>query len=349
MFYNGFYSTYGGLIMAKKVSMEDLAEKLGISKNTVSLALRNMPGISETTRQLVLNTAKEMGYVYNKASETIKNLCVIVSQSTRNTAGFFNQIQFGVEAEARKKGINIIIYYFDGKDEHFEEPLCIRDNMVSGIITLGRLSRQTTTAILDFNLPLVIVDNYFDSLNLNYVLTDNISSAYIATEYLIKKGHSRLGFLGDIKASMSFYDRYQGFLRALSNYGLSTDDHYILSNISIEDLTYNNMDMALKEISNIADLPTAFFCCNDAEAIALNKVLTTLGIKVPEEISIMGFDDIDFSKSITPELTTMRVEKELMGKKAVKRLARLINSPSITAEKLLISTRLIERNSVKNI
>jgi LacI family transcriptional regulator len=335
--------------MAKKVSMEDLAERLEISKNTVSLALRDMPGISEATKRLVLDTAKEMGYVYSKSSDTAKNLCVIVSQSTRNTAGFFNHIQFGVEAEARKKGINIIIYYFDGKDEHFEAPLCIRDNIVSGIITLGRLSRKVTSTIIGFGLPLVVVDNYFDGLNLDYVLTDNISSAYMATEYLIKNGHKKLGFLGDVKASISFYDRYQGFLKALVDYEIDLDHNYILSNISMEELTYNNMALALKEISRRGDMPSAFFCCNDAEAIALNKVLTTLTIKVPDDISIIGFDDIEFSKIITPELTTMRVEKELMGKKAVKRLVRLINSPTVPAEKLLLSTKLVERHSVKNI
>jgi LacI family transcriptional regulator len=334
--------------MAKKVSMDDLAKKLGISKNTVSLALRGMPGISSQTRQLVADAAKELGYIYNKNNDSVKNICLILSKSTRNTVGFFNYVQFGMEAEAKKQGLNIIIYYYDERDEIFETPLCIKEDMVSGIITLGRISRKTANTIFSFKLPLVMVDNYFDNIPIDYILTDNISGSYAAVEHLINSGHKNIGFVGNIKLSVSFYDRYQGYLKALMDYGLIARKEHIFSDISMEELANKDLNLVVDKILERNDLPDAVFCCNDAEAIAMNRALASIGVSVPEAISLIGFDDIEFSRSMTPELTTMRVEKELMGKKAVERLTEIMENPQLSYEKLLLGTKLIERKSVKN-
>jgi LacI family transcriptional regulator len=334
--------------MPKKTSMDDLAKKLGISKNTVSLALRDMPGVNIQTKQLIIETAKTMGYQYKKTSEVSKNICLIMSGGTRNsTAGFFNYVQYGIENEAKNESLNIIINYYDENSDNFELPLCIKDNIISGIITLGRISRKIIDILLSLNLPVIMVDHYFDNLNLTYILSDNISSGYIATEYLIKKEIFKIGFIGNVNASVSFRDRYWGYINALQAYNLPLIQDFIFIKNSMEELSRIDIQLVVAEFKKRKELPSAFFCCNDAEAITVIKALNSLNLRIPQDISIIGFDDIDFSQNISPALTTMRVQKETMGKKAVEKLVNLINNPNTLCEKLLLSTELIKRDSVK--
>ncbi len=337
--------------MPKKVTMDSIALKLGISKNTVSLALRGMPGISETTRKTIENTAENMGYKYksNARQQITRNLCLVIAKSTRDSIGFFSFIQLGIEDEAKKNNVNTIIHYYDEKDEIFEMPNCVKDGMVSGIITLGRISRRTVNAIITCALPVVMVDNYFDDLVMDCVLTDNQCGGYLAAEYLINGGHKNIGFLGDIYASVSFYDRYQGYLKALREYGLDYNPGYSVIDRKLDNLDSEEIALIFEEMKNGAGIPTAFFCCNDAEALVILKVLLNMGIAVPEEVSIMGFDDIETSRSVTPELSTMRVQKEMMGRRAVAKLLKKLDDPEEPIEKILLSANIINRNSVRNL
>jgi LacI family transcriptional regulator len=335
--------------MAEKVSMEVIAKKLGISKNTVSLALRGIPGISERTRSLVTDMANKLGYHYkssDRKKELSRNLCIVIPRSARDSIGFFSFIQLGIEDEARRNNINTILHYYDESDAEFVTPLCIREGMISGIITLGRISERTVRAIRAFRLPVVMVDHYFDDIELDCVLTDNQCGCYIATEYLINKGHRDIGFFGDIKASISFYDRFSGYLKALDNHGIPYVPSFSVVDKNLEELAKTDIYEAANVLKALGRLPTAFVCCNDAEAITLCKALKTMDVPIPERVSVVGFDDIEASRNVTPELTTMRVRKELMGRKAVSKLLSLFHEKDGIPEKLLLSADLIERSSV---
>jgi LacI family transcriptional regulator len=337
--------------MPNKVTMDVIARKLGISKNTVSLALRGMPGISRNTRKLVEEAAADMGYKYKSGGSkptTAQNLCLIIAKSTRDSIGFFSFIQLGIEDEAKKNNVNTIIHYYDESDEAFETPNCIRNGMVSGIITLGRISHRTMNSIIKYNLPVVMVDNYFDDIEMDCVLTDNQCGGYVAAEHLIKAGHTQIGFIGDISASVSFYDRYQGYMKALREYRLELNPEYSLIDMKF---TKKGKDVAafFDKIRYQGKLPSAYVCCNDAEAIVIIKALTNRGIAVPEDISVIGFDDIEAARNVTPELTTMKVQKELMGRRAVCKLLEKLDRVDQPAEKVLLSASLIERQSVRRI
>ncbi|HEY5587040.1 MAG TPA: LacI family DNA-binding transcriptional regulator [Ruminiclostridium sp.] len=338
--------------MPKKVTMDIIAKKLGISKNTVSLAMRGIQGISETTRKTILDTAKTMGYQYKVSyvkATPARNLCLVIAKSTRDSIGFFSFIQLGIEDEAKKNNVNTIIHYYDENDEIFEVPNCIKDGIISGIITLGRISRKTINSIITCNIPIVMVDNYFDDLVMDCILTDNQCGGYLATKYLIECGHNKIGFLGDILASVSFYDRYQGYLKALREYKIEMNIMYSVTDKMLEDLTSEDIADIMNEIKAKEGFPTAFVCCNDAEAIVINKALINMGISIPSEISLIGFDDIEIARNVTPELTTMNVQKELMGKKAVSRLIKKIDGDESVVEKMLLPAGLIKRQSVKQI
>lgn len=335
--------------MAKKVKMEDIAKKLGVSKNTISLALRNMPVISEQTRELVHNTAREMGYVYEKKSDIapddggrLKNICLLLPRSVMNVE-FFSYIQFGIEKEARKHHLNVILVYMDG-ESFTETPLCIRQGIVDGIITLGRFTLDTVEAIRKFGLPVVVADMYYDCLAMDYILTDNISGCYRMTEYLIKKGHQRIGFLGDLHYASSFYDRYQGYIRAMEAFGLEVRKEWsILHGAG----TYRELADQVAEMK--ANLPGAIVCANDALAISLLKSLEELSVQVPQMVSVTGFDNIPRSEECVPGLTTMHVQKELMGEKAVQRLMVIMKNREAVPVKTLLCTILIERESVQKL
>jgi LacI family transcriptional regulator len=335
--------------MADKVSMNSIAKRLGISKNTVSLSLRGMPGISAHTRKLVLDTAAELGYQYKPSGgqeESARNLCLVVPKSAQNSSDFFSLIQMGIEDEAKKNNMNTILHYYDENDDEFKTPLCIKDKIVSGIITLGRVSENTVEALSAYELPIVMADNYFNNLEVDCVLTDNHNGGYIATEFLIGKGHTQIGFFGNIDESISFYDRYMGYRKAIESRGLKVNEN-IAPLIFDEIGTSDEAVIKLKQLMSKRSFPTAFVCRNDASAIILYKALKQMNISIPGQVSVIGFDDISSAVDVSPELTTMRVNKEWMGRKAVmKLLARLIEHDGV-AEKLLLAAELVERDSVR--
>jgi LacI family transcriptional regulator len=338
--------------MAGKVSMSSIADKLGISKNTVSLALRGIPGISENTRKLIIKTAEELGYQYKaagKQEESARSLCLVIPKSAQNSIDFFSFIQVGVEDEAKKNHMNTILHYYDENDSEFQTPLCIREGMISGIITIGRVSERSVQALITYGLPIIMVDNYFDDLEIDCILTDNHCGGYIAAEYLLAGGHKRVGFFGDIKASISFFDRYMGYLKALGNHKIKNRQEYEIFCNYLETTAYEETVKRLLELGSQNNLPTAFVCCNDAGAIVLYKILKQLNILIPEQVSVVGFDDIAAASDIMPELTTMQVKKELMGRKAVLKLMQKLTDHNGIPEKLVLSATLVERNSVKKL
>jgi LacI family transcriptional regulator len=338
--------------MSEKVSMSTIAKILGVSKNTVSLALRGVPGISGKTRKMVLDTAAELGYKYassGKKAENAKNLCLVVPKSAQDSIDFFGLIQMGIEDEAKKNNMNVILHYYDENGQEFETPLCIKDGMISGIITLGRVSKSTVRALEPNKLPIIMVDNYFDDLDVDCILTDNHSGGYKATEYLLKNGHTRIGFFGNIKDSVSFYDRYMGYRKAMEINGVRIEPSLSLFYGYSDFDAYQENIKALGRMKSKDSLPSAYVCCNDASAISLYKMLKQLDVSIPGHISVIGFDDIGAASDVSPELTTMRVNKEWMGRKAVSKLIHRLKEQELTAEKLLLSAKLVERNSVGNI
>lgn len=337
--------------MSGKISMNSIASRLGISKNTVSLALRGMPGISGNTRKLILDTAAELGYRYKAAiqEESARNLCLVVPKSAQNSIDFFSFIQVGIEDEAKKNNVNTILHYYDENDAEFQTPLCVREGMISGIITLGRVSEKTVRVLATYEISIIMVDNYFDDLEIDCVLTDNHCGGYNATEYLLKNGHTNVGFFGDIKASISFYDRYMGYIKALDSYNIKSNRASAIFINYLEASAIDDTIAVLRQLEAQGTLPTAFVCCNDAGAIVMYKILKQLGISIPDQVSIIGFDDIDTASDISPELTTMQVKKEWMGRKAVMKLLPRFGANDGIAEKLLLSATLVERNSVKRL
>lgn len=339
--------------MKNKVSMEDIAQQVGLSKNTVSLAMRGMPGISTETRTRILRIAQDMGYRYKNAAPEnrppSKNLCLVVPTIAHDKEGFFAHIQIGIEQEARKHHFNTLFHSYEENTQQFELPMCVRDGQAAGIISVGRVSENTALTINRSGIPYIMADTYLELVDEDCVHTDNMLGGDRATEYLVSMGHRDIGFIGDITATVSFRDRYRGFRNAMERHGLPVNERHCIIHAGLDDLIREAQSIAEAEIEKLDGLPTAFFCANDANAISLYRTLRSMGVRIPEDVSVMGFDDTDVSSLVSPELTTMRVHKELMGKKALLRLLEKMHDKTGVRERTLLSAELVERKSVSKL
>lgn len=338
----------------KKVSMKDIAQEIGISVNAVSLALNDRVGVSEDTKALVIKTASALGYFDENShflhKNPIKNICLLIESRFFTDIPFYSKVVYGIEKEAKKCGFDLIVNFINTKE--LEIPSSIVNRKVAGILIIGIISDIYIKEIAQYKIPMVLVDHYSHTISTDAILTQNISGAYTATQYVMDKGHKKIGFFGDIDFSASFKERWLGYYECIRESDINRekllDEVYKYSIISsIESLIIkNDYEKLASIVSTLKELPTAFVCTNDSSAICLIHALNILGVKVPEDISVIGFDDIDLCEIIIPNLTTIRINKKLMGEKAVKRLMWRMSNISESHEKICMEVALIERDSV---
>ncbi|GHU15683.1 LacI family transcriptional regulator [Spirochaetia bacterium] len=337
-----------------KIIMKDIADNLGLSINAVSLALNDKKGVSEETRLRVLEAAQAQGYLDTKHNYSRifgqYHICVLIRDEYSRDAEFYGEILHSIIKEARKSGYDTLVQYFD--DENLAIPDYIAARRVSGIIILGKISTPNVDALRAFNLHVVVIDHSPRSCKMNCILTDNISGGFMAANYLIHSGCTEIGFVGDLSYALSVKERYYGFLEALTQGNIITSEQpdtyvqkYSLMN-SVESYSEKLTDVLNQMLSRMKDLPQAYFCYNDQTAFALMHVLQEKGIRVPGEISIIGFDNTSWAERVSPQLTTMSVNRELMGQKAVRRIIRLIKEEDQEIEHTVLGVELVVRNSV---
>ncbi len=336
-----------------KVTMKDIAKKLNVSINAVSIALNDKPGVSDDVRLLILRTADEMGYINEKRKYlsvlSKSNICVLMQAYYANTGHFYSIVLRSIVEEAKQQGYYSILNYFE--DNRFAMPECIVDRKVAGILVVGKISDDNLRILKRTGVPVVLVDftSLYDSCDC--VLTHNKQGGYMITSHVISKGYKKIGFFGDLGYSLSFQDRFMGYKYALELAHVSDNvDHYIqkysfLSHIENYILT-NQIDEIIKLLQT-KELPEVFVCSNDSNAFALITALTYLGLRVPEDIGVTGFDDTPLCEKCMPKITTVQVQKEMMGQVAVKKLVDRIHRKDDVQMTQLLSVKIIERNSIK--
>lgn len=341
-------------IMSKRVTMKDIAENLKLSINAVSLVLNNKSGISEKTRLMVLKTANDMGY-FDKKTKYLntfasKNICLLLERRFFKDPYFYSKIIQGIEDEAKKNSITLIVNIIDS--ENYSIPICVQEKKASAVIALGNIPSKYILDLKSMKLPMILVDNTSFVENVDSIVSNNSFGTYRATKYLLDKGFKKIGFFGDLDYSISIKERYFGYNEALKNSIENVDISKYVSEFSItsglEELVIkNDVKSIIEKLSCIEEMPEAFICSNDSAAIQLSNALSTLNYKIPEDISIIGFDDTVLCNMVMPKLTTVRVNKELMGRKAVQRLLWRINHINEPIESIVMEVELIERDSVK--
>ena len=338
-------------IRRKKVTMKDIAEKLNLSINAVSLALNNKGGISEETRKIILKTANELGYFDENPNFTpkshFKSICLLIEERNFRDTSFYTKVILGIENQAKRYDYDIVVSFIN--PGNFEVPVNVKGKRVSGVLIVGTIKDEHLMEILEYGVPTVLVDHASFTVSTDAILTQNMVGAYRAVQYLVKKGHKQIGFFGEIDFSLSFKERWLGFNEGMRSAGLKVDQEYCILEKVERYVLARNYERVMEIISGLKRLPTAWVCSNDNAAITLCNALSALGIKVPDDISIIGFDDIDLCNIMRPRLTTIRVNKELMGAQAVDRLLQLIQQPEIHRKHISMEVSLIERESVREI
>lgn len=335
------------------ISSKELANILGISPSTVSMVFNNKPGISEDTRVKVLEAAKEYGYKYSekKAPKAqVGTIYLIIYKkhgAIINDTPFFFNVTEGIEKECRRNNCNLQIKYFDERNDLSAQIDSLNNDSCSGILLLATEMDETDFIIFNsLKKPLVVLDCYYDELQYDSVIINNVQGAYIATEYLIKNGCKKIGYLHSNVKISNFSERADGYYKALRRYNIDTSHPYIVEVRPTTEGAYKDM---LTYLNTHENLPDGFFADNDIIAAACMKAFSEKGIKIPNDISIVGFDDIPIGELLTPPLTTMNVPKHSLGSRAVRTLLNRIGEQNLRQIKLELSTQIVERGSVKKI
>ena len=336
-----------------KVTMKDIAKELNISINAVSIALNDKPGVSESMRLKILRTADKMGYINEKhhylSVFSKSNICILMQSYYANTGHFYSIVLRSIVECAKQLGYISILNYFE--DNQFEFPDCIIDRKVAGILVVGKISDQNLNQLKNTGIPVVLVDYTSLGDTCDCVLTHNKQGGYLITQYVLDKGYKRVGFFGDLEYSLSFSDRFIGYKQALINRSITSDIESYINQYSIlhgtEKYVLENDVNGIVSLLKKSELPEVFVCANDSNAFILLNTLTLMNIKVPDQIGITGFDDTPLCEKTIPKLTTVQVQKELMGEIAVSKLIDRIHRENDVQMTQLLSTNIIERYSLK--
>lgn len=338
--------------MAKKsTTIHDIARELGINAGTVSRALNNHAAISEETKKLVRSKAKELNYSINPIASTLRTgkshtIGLIIPRINRY---FFADIISGIESITNPAGYNLIICQSnESYAKEMENINTLVTSRVDGIII--SLSSETKTSdhlekIRDHQIPFVQFDRVIENIKANCVVNDNFQGSYEAVNHLIAQGYKKVAHMGgDFNASI-FKNRFKGYKKALKEAGMTENKKWIFQNAITRQNAYEKTCKLLSQ----KDFPDAFFCSSDLAAHGILLALNEKGIKVPEEVGIVGFANEPFTKYIQPSLSTLNQFGTELGMSAASVLLDDIgkdeNDNTHKPQKILIKPQLLIRES----
>ena len=333
------------------ITAKELARKLGLSEAAVSLALNNRPGVSTATRKRVMDTAKEFGYDFSRKAVsgipkkgTVGLIIYKKSGAVVDDTPFFSALTDGVSIGCKKADYDLLIRYLY-EDEDLKGQLnLIQSSGLSGIILLAtEMEEHLLSSFSDFSIPLVILDAYFEKYRYNYISINNIQGAYLATNYLITRLRTQPGYLRSSYRISNFDERADGFYKAIRSHGMSSSKSLVHALTPSQEGAYSDMRQLLLS----GEVPArCYFADNDLIALGAIRALKEASYRIPEDVAVVGFDDIPLCEYTDPPLTTIEVPKHYMGETAAERLVRLMEETPSYPLKIQVSTSLKRRKSV---
>lgn len=330
------------------ISAKELAKELNLSAATISMVLNNKPGISEATRKVVTEAAKKHGLLGRQGeAQTPDTIHFIIYKKYGDIVTdtpFFAQLTEGITGQCRQNNCLLQISYFYENEDVDEQLASIAAVKSSGLLLLGtEMDPKGFSHFEGLKMPIVLLDCYSDELNVDSVLINNSQGAFLATSHLIQQGHKKIGYLKSKSRISNFSERSDGYLKALRRHGLAADPPYVIELSPTAEQGYRDMKAALEAQPELAG---AYFADNDIIAAAALRALTEQGIRVPEDISIIGFDDMPICQFTEPRLSTMDVPKKKLGALAVSRLVEKLRNQDSSVVKIALSASLVRRDSV---
>jgi len=325
------------------ITIKEIAEIANVSSATVSKVLNNKaPYISDETKKKIFEIAKREGYIPNAVAKSLKikstKTIGIIIPDVMNL--FFSELARGIEDSAEKRGYSVILCNSDNNEDKEKKYIrVLQEKMVDGII-LTASEKSVEMSLKMRHTPMVLLDRDLNTdVRVGKIFVDNETGEYEACKYLIEKGIKEIAFISSNVISKSSSQRLNGYKRALADYGILIDEDLIfLDSYSIE-TGFNGVLEILKKRKF-----KGICCGNDLIAIGAINALKQKQIRVPDDVKVIGFDDIQISKYINPPLTTVKQPIYQMGKEAVDMLINMINGYDMDYE-IILRTSLIERMS----
>jgi LacI family purine nucleotide synthesis repressor len=328
------------------VTIKDVAREAGVAISTVSNVLNQVEVVSEETKKKVLETVERLNYIPNMNAKFLKS-------NKKNTIGLFLpdiqgeyylMLMQAVHMQCRLKEylLNIYISNENTSDEIYS--MIISSGIEGAIVFNESLNYEHVERIAQTKMPMVFIDREYSGVNMSSVVINNTEGATMAMEYLIKQGHRRIGYIHGIDNNDN-EARYNAYRNVMNKYGLPIDEDIVLQGYFAEAVAYSEMKvMFLKRIK----VPDAFFCANDQMARGCIRALNEVGYKVPDDVCVIGFDDIPLSSHMFPPLTTIHSPISELGMTSVLELFRHIENENEEIGKVIsLSPSLIVRGSCK--
>ena len=331
------------------MTIKELAQIAGVSTATVSRALNNNPGINAKTQKRILQLAEELGYEPNLmakglSSQRTYTIGVLISDVTNP---FYSEILRGIEDIVTQYNYTTAIINTDYDVEKERRALSLlRNGRMDGLIAYvsNRVADECMT-LVKMEYPIVMLGHLIEELKCPKIGCNNFSSAYAATEYLIKAGHRKIAHIAGHRETKTGIQRYQGYKAAMANYDYPVDPQWVIPTDYSGHSAYEN---TLKFLSKHPDI-TAIFAANDAIAAGCYRALHESGYRIPDDISVIGHDDTEVASILIPTLTTMQQEKRKIGRIAAQSMFRILSTGTLKEDVIIVPTKLIERKSVKKL
>lgn len=335
--------------MKLTITIKDIAKIAKVSHTTVSRALNDSPLISIETKERINELAKKLGYVPNMSAKSLVleksyNIGLFALKSTENLpSSFFYEIIEGVNSIIGET-YNVVLNKFSSMDDVDEK---VSRRKYDGILFLS-MDISDINAIhklSSLNIPMVVLNRKVEDSNMCCVYTDEYLGAFNAVEYLLNLGHRRIGIIKGPEVFITSRERYDGYLDALRKHNIFPNEEYAVEGGFTPESGYKAMERLLK----VDPHPTAVFTSNDLMAVGALKACNRFGIEVPRDISVIGFDDLDFSKYLIPSLNTVKKSRRAMGREGARILLDLISKKEVETKVHIIESELIIRESCRHI
>lgn len=339
------------MINKNKVTIKDVARKANVSVATVSYVINGIDKVKPETRKKILRAIKILEYTPNlgarnlvKKQSRLIGVLMPVDESYKKTVltenPFYQEFLGGIEYRARENSYSILII---GTNDEAECIRQLKGKDLDGVIVVGLITEDIYMVLEALEVPVVLIDQEKNNNKFSYLNSEDENGAFMATEYLINKGHRNIGFVsGEIEKSIVHRNRFAGYKKAMEKHHIKLNKEYIF----ISDVTYEGGVNVANLVKDKMGEITAVFSISDIMALGLIKGLYKFNIQVPYQFSIIGFDDIISSRYFIPELTTMRQHIFSKGEKAVEIIINNANNTNSTIFEYVIPVDLIERESV---
>ncbi len=334
----------------RRVTLQEVAEHAGVSRATASLIVRNSPNISEPTRQKVLKSMRELGYVYDRVAANLRsqrsNTIGLIITDVANP--FFADLLVGVHHTLEADGYTVILgTTFDLEQKQEQLLSTMLEHRVGGVILcpVSKSDPETIERLAHWNIPIVLAVREILGLDdYDYVGIDYKGGAEMAVDYLIGKGHRRIAFLGGLSDSSAWQARKEGYSQALRRAGIELDETLIVESPAIREGGVSSIN----QVMTLEEPPTAVFCFNDLVAFGVMESLRSKGLTPGKDLDVVGFDNVRESAMTNPSLTTISSFARIIGSKAAELLHQRILNDDMERRHIVLDPKLEIRESTQS-